>query len=76
MTLETIIRPFVNDPVTPQRFQPGSSTSAPPVRLAIGIIGGTKTFSFSSSVNLSSYMAQVHTEQASDAFDMSSGTLN
>lgn len=75
MTLETIIRPFVGDPVTPQRYQPANSASAPPVRLAIGIVGGTKTFSFSSTVNLASYMAQVHTETTTDAFDMSTGAL-
>jgi hypothetical protein len=73
--LEGIIRPFVGDNVTPTPFHPGNSASAPPVRLAIGMVGGTKTFSFSSSTNLSSYMAAVHTEKPSTAFDMTTGKL-
>ena len=75
MTMETIIRPFVGGGVDPQRFIPGSAASAPPVRLAVGLVGGTKTFSFSNSTSLSSYMAAVHTEKTSDAFDMSTGKL-
>lgn len=73
--LEPIIRPFMGDQVTPQRFIPDSGNSAPPVRLAVGIVGGTKTFSFSNSTNLSSYMASVHTEKPSNVFDMSTGEL-
>lgn len=73
--LEPIIRPFVGGGVGPQRFIPGQSTSAPPVRFAIGILGGTKTFGYSTSSSLSNYMAAVHTEKASDAFDMTTGKL-
>jgi hypothetical protein len=73
--LEGVIRPFVGGQVSPQPFHPGSSQSAPPVRLAVGLVGGTKTFPFSSSVSLSSYMANVHTEKPSDAFDMTTGKL-
>jgi hypothetical protein len=75
MTLETIIRPYVGEGVGPQRFIPGQAASSPPVRLSIGIVGGSKTFSFSNSSSLSSYMAAVHTEKASDAFDMVTGKL-
>lgn len=73
--LEPIIRPFVGDTVGPQPFHPGNSQSAPPVRLAIGLTGGSKTFAYSSSSTLTSYMAAVHTEQASDAFNMATGKL-
>jgi hypothetical protein len=73
--LEPIIRPFVGDQVGPQPFHPGSSTSAPPVRLSIGLIGGSKTFAFSSTTTLSSYMAAVHTEKSTDVFDMTTGKL-
>jgi len=75
MTLEAIIRPFVGDQVSPQPFNPGNSASAPPVRLSVGQIGGSKTFSFSSSTSISSYMAAVHTEKTSTAFDMTTGKL-
>ncbi len=73
--LEGIIRPFIGDNVAPTPFHPGNSASAPPARLSIGLVGGTKTFSFSSSVNLSAYMAAVHTEKPSTAFDMTTGKL-
>jgi hypothetical protein len=75
MTLETIIRPFVGSQVGPQPFHPQGGGSAPAVRFAIGIVGGTKTFSWSTSSSLSSYMAAVHTEKASTAFDMTTGEL-
>jgi hypothetical protein len=73
--LEPIIRPFIGVDVAPKPFRPGNSTSAPPVRLSIGIIGGSKTFSFSNSVTMSSYMAAVHTEKSTPVFDMSTGKL-
>lgn len=73
--LEPIIRPFVGNSVGPQRFIPGAAASAPPVRMSVGIIGGSRTFSFSSSSSLSSYMAAVHTEKPSTAFDMTTGKL-
>ena len=73
--LEPIIRPFIGNDVAPTPFHPQNSASAPPVRFAIGIVGGTKTFGFSNSSSLSSYMAAVHTEKASTAFDMTTGKL-
>lgn len=74
--LEPIIRPFVGDSVAPTPFHPGSNpTSAPPVRLNIGIVGGSKTFAFSNSVTLSSYMAAVHKEKSTPIFDMTTGKL-
>jgi hypothetical protein len=46
------------------------------VRIAVGQIGGTKTFSFSGSSTTSSYMAAVHTEKSSSAFNMATGELS
>lgn len=73
--LEGVIRPFVGNDVGPTPFHPGQSVSAPPVRFAVGLVGGSKTFAFSSSTTLSSYMAAVHTEKPSTAFDMTTGKL-
>jgi len=73
--METIIRPFVGDSVAPSRLFAPNGRSAPPVHLAIGLRGGTKTFSFSGSATMSSYMAAVHTEKSVDAFDMETGKV-
>lgn len=74
--LEGIIRPFAGDSVTAKQFfQPGSSGVAP-ARLSVGLVGGNKTFAWSYSTTLSSYMAAVHTEKPSRAFDMSTGQLS
>jgi hypothetical protein len=73
--MEGIVRPFVGQDVTPTKeYAPGGS-SAPPVRLTLGLVGGSKTFSYSGSSSLSSYMAAVHTEKPSTAFDMATGKL-
>lgn len=73
--LESIIRPFVGDPTGPTPFHPAGAVSAPPVRLSVGLIGGSKTFSYSQNATITSYMAAVHTEKASTAFDMTTGKL-
>lgn len=73
--MEGIVRPFVGPGVAPTRIlQPGGK-SAPPVHFSVGLKGGNKMFSFSGSSSISSYMAAVHTEKPSDAFDMSTGKL-
>jgi hypothetical protein len=72
---EVIIRPFVGDSAAPTPFHPGGPVSAPPVRLSIGLTGGSKTFGWSQSSTLSSYMAQVNTEKSVTAFDMESGKV-
>lgn len=74
-TMEGLIRPFVSPDVTPSRVLVPGGSPITPVRLVIGNQGGTKTFSYSGSATLSSYMANVHTEKPSDAFDMSTGEL-
>jgi len=74
--LESIIRPFGPPSVDPTPFHPFSGSSQPSIRFAIGIVGGNKTFSFSQSATLTSYMAAVHTEKSVTAFDMTTGQLS
>lgn len=73
--LEGIVRPFIGETTGPTPFHPAGGSSQPPVRLTVGLLGGTKTFSFSQNATLTSYMAAVHTEKASTAFDMTTGKL-
>lgn len=74
--LEGVIRPLAGDSVTAKQFfQPGSS-GVQPARLSVGLIGGNKTFAWSYSTSLSSYMAAVHTEHSTDVFDMTTGKLS
>lgn len=73
--MEGIIRPFVSPGTTPQRLFSNNSKSSPPVHFSIGLRGGNKTFSFSGSSSISSYMAAVHTEKSVDAFDMETGKV-
>lgn len=73
--LEGIIRPFIGRDVSPVAIKTPGAVSAPPVRLTIGLKGGTKTFSYSGNSSLSSYMAAVHTEKPSTVFDMTTGKL-
>lgn len=68
--LEGVIRPWVSDPVNPTSIKQPSPQAQPMVRLSIGLVGGSKTFSYSGSSSLSSYMADVHTESAVDNFDL------
>lgn len=73
--LEGIIRPFAGTDVTPIPIRKENASSVPAVRLVVGLVGGTKTFSYSGSSTVSTYMATVNTEKASDAFDMTTGQL-
>jgi len=75
MAMEGIIRPFVGADVTPIPLKSSSPVSAPAVRFAVGEIGGTKTFSYSGSSSLTSYMTNVHTEATATNFDMTTGKL-
>lgn len=61
-SLEHIIRPFQNQDVTPTPFHPAGVVGAEPVRLVVGLRGGTKTFGFSGSATRSSYMQAEHHE--------------
>lgn len=73
--LEGVIRPFVGHSVAPIPIHRAGARNVPPVRFSIGEVGGTKTFSYSGSSSLSSYMAAVNTEKTSTAFDMTTGQL-
>lgn len=73
--MEGIIRPFTEKQVSPVPIYQNGARSTAPVRLSIGAVGGTKTFSFSGSSSLSSYMAAVHTERTTPIFDMTTGDL-
>lgn len=75
MALEQIVRPFVGQNTAPTPFHPGGANSVAPVRIVVGLVGGNKTFSYSQSVTLTSYMAAVHKEAPSSAFNMSTGKL-
>ena len=75
MGLEVVIRPYVAPDTGPTPFHPAGATSTPPVRLTVGLVGGTKTFAFSQSGSISSYMAAVHKEKPVKAFDMTTGKL-
>lgn len=73
--MEGIIRPFVGQEVAPVAVHQPGAKSVPAVRMAVGIVGGTKTFTYSGSSSLSSYMMAVNTEKPSDNFDMTTGDL-
>jgi hypothetical protein len=62
--LETIVRPFSTPDVTPQPFHPAGAQGVPPVRITVGLKGGTKTFSFSASSSRSNRMGNKHKEKA------------
>lgn len=71
---EGIVRPALPG-VAPRRFLDGQARSSPPVRLVLGLNGGSETFAFSHSNSLSSYLAAVHKEKPVDAYDMTTGTV-
>lgn len=75
MTMEAIVRPFVGNEVTPRAIHQQGGKAQPPVRIAVGIIGGNTTFSYSGSSSLSSYMMAVNTEKPSTNFDMTTGDV-
>ena len=64
MSLEPIIRPFQDDSVAPTPFTKPGQIGVPPVRVSVGLRGGTKTFSFSGSSSNSTRIGHTHTEQA------------
>lgn len=67
MTLATIIRPYVGRDVTPRPTIQAGAQGAPPVRISIGLKGGTKTFSFSFSATTTTFLGQAHHEKAPKA---------
>lgn len=73
--MEGVIRPFTSLKTTPEAIHQPGGRAQPPVRVSVGIVGGTKTFSYSGSSSLSSYMMAVNTEKPSTNFNMSTGEL-
>jgi hypothetical protein len=62
--LETVVRPFASPDVVPAPFHPAGTVGVPPVRVTVGLKGGTRTFSFSSSATISFRMGAKHKEKA------------
>jgi hypothetical protein len=73
--LEGVIRPFAGVGVGPDVIRKPGAVDTPPVRWSVGLVGGQKMFAYSGNSSLTSYMATVHTEKTSDAFDMTTGQL-
>ena len=67
---ESTINPFVHEDVTPTPFQQPGVVGVPPVRVTVGLKGGTKTFNTSYSFSRSTKLGAVHSESPS-----SSGTI-
>jgi hypothetical protein len=62
--IEGIFRPFAERDVTPLPFHPAGAVGAAPVRVTVGLKGGTKTFSWSTSASRSTRMGNKHKEKA------------
>jgi hypothetical protein len=73
--LEVVIRPFAEPDNGPTPFHPAGAVNVPPVRLTVGLVGGTKTWAFSMSFTQATKMAAVHTEKTQSVFDMTTGQL-
>ncbi len=71
--MERIIRPFQDQGVTPAPFTPPGGASVPPVEVRVGIKGGTTTFTFSDSSNLSTNMGNINVEKKVGTYDMAAG---
>ena len=67
---ESTINSFVHEDVTPTPFQQPGVVGVPPVRVTVGLKGGTKTFNTSYSFSRSTKLGAVHSERPS-----SSGTI-
>lgn len=63
MTIETVVRPFSNPSVTPTPFTNPGAVGVPNVKIQVGAVGGSKTFSFSFSCTSTSYMVRIHREK-------------
>jgi hypothetical protein len=75
MGLESIVRPFAGQDVSPSRVTQPGVVGVPPVIVTVGLVGGTMNFSFSSSATLTNYMVEEHKEHTSKNFDMQSGKM-
>lgn len=64
MSLEPIIRPFSDQATGPTPFVKPGAVGVPPVRIIIGLRGGTKTFATAGSASRSTRIGHVHKERA------------
>jgi len=64
MTLETIIRPFQNDPSTPTPYTKPGQRGVAPVLVRVGTKGGTKTFNTAASFSAQLYMGKKQVEKS------------
>lgn len=72
--LEGIFRPFETQDVGPTPFYPPGAVGVPPVRIAIGSIGGTRTFAYQGSLHETFYLGTIRTESAvPNLFDFATG---
>jgi hypothetical protein len=60
--IESIVRPFADQNVTPTPFTKPGAGSTPMVRLAIGYTGTIKSVGFSISLTVTTRMSQVYSE--------------
>ena len=63
MTIETIVRPSETQDTFPTPFTEPAQPGAAPVRIAVGIKGGSKTFAYSGGYTVNTYMVAVHKEK-------------
>ncbi len=63
MTIETIVRPFVGQDITPTRTVKAGQSSVEPVLIMVGRKGGSKTFAWSGSASMTSYLIRIHRER-------------
>ncbi len=63
MTIETIVRPFATEDTTPIRTVKAGQSAAEPVLIVIGRKGGAKTFAWSGSCTMTSYLIRIHRER-------------
>lgn len=61
MSMEQIVRPFVGDFATGVTVRPGT-TAVPPVRVSVGLVGGTKFFTTAGNSSRSTRIGHVHQE--------------
>lgn len=62
--LESIIRPFTDDPSNPTPYTKPGQKGVENVHVRVGMKGGTKTFNYSGSMSASLYTSKKHMESA------------
>jgi hypothetical protein len=65
--MEQIIQPFQGQTVGPDAYVPPGTTDTPPALVAIGMTGGTQTFSGKLSFQMSTKIGAVHKEASSNS---------